>query len=227
MIDTTYICTVLGRFEGKGITRGYVPSRNGEPIGASGVTIATGLDLGQQTRASLEAMGIPSALINRFSPYLGAQKKEAQYILAKYPLTLTREEVETVDAAVHTKYIDETAELFGRDAFAAAPKEVQAVATSLHYQFGTPYRKASPALGNAWASMQRGDYARAAAQLRDPAGWSKPHQQYLKRRQAEAGLLAALTGGKDASGAKLPSPAGVAQSSHTLASADGHEDGAA
>lgn len=188
-IDTVFITRILGRLEGKGITKGYVPSRNGEPIGSSGVTIATGLDLGQQTRAGLEAMGIPAALVGRLSLCLGARKREAQYILAKYPLTLTREEVDVVDAAMHAKYINETSELFGRDAFSAAPKEVQAVAASLHCQFGTPFRRASPALGNAWASMQRGDYARAAAQLRDPVGWSKPHQLYLKRRSAEADLL--------------------------------------
>ena len=189
MIHIDYIRTVLERFEGKSITKGYVPSSNGEPIGVSGVTIATGLDLGQQTRTGLEAMGIPAALVDRFAPYLGVQKKEAQYILSKYPLTLTRDEVAAVDAAVHAKYIEATAALFGSDTFAVAPKEVQAVAVSLHYQFGTPFRKASPALGNAWAAMQRGDYARAAAQLRDPLGWSKPHQQYCKRRQSEAALL--------------------------------------
>ena len=193
-IDIAFITLILERFEGRGITRGYVPvDKSGEPLGASGVTIATGLDLGQQTRAGLKAMDIPETLINRFSPYLGAQKKEAQYILARQPLTLTREEVATVDAAVHAKYIDETAELFGRDAFAAAPKEVQAVAVSLHFQFGVPFRKTSTALGNAWEAMRRGEYAYAAAQLREPLGWSRSHQAYLKRRNAEADLLERAT----------------------------------
>ena len=188
-IDTAYIRSVLERFEGKGITRGYVPSRNGEPIGASGVTIATGLDLGQQTRAGLAAMGIPAALLNRFAPYLGAQKKEAQYLLAREPLRLTQEEVAIVDRAVHAKYIDETAELFGRALFDGAPREVQAVAVSLHYQFGTPARKASPALEKAWNAMRAGAYREAAEYLRAPSGWSAIHRQYLKRRQAEAALL--------------------------------------
>lgn len=111
-IDTPFITEVLGRFEGKGVTRGYVPCRNGEPIGASGVTIATGLDLGQQTRASLEAMGIPAELVNRFTQYLGARKKEALYILAHSPLVLTREEVETVDRCVHDYYIKNTEQRF-------------------------------------------------------------------------------------------------------------------
>lgn len=190
MIDTAYIRTVLERFEGKGIAKGYVPAdKSGKPFGASGVTVATGVDLGQQTREGLEGMGIPAAIINRLALYLGAKREEAQYILAREPLRLTPEEVETIDRAVHAKYIDQAAGLFGRAAFEAAPREVQAVAVSLHYQFGTPARKASPALENAWNAMRRGAYRDAAEYLRDPSGWSAPHQQYLKRRQAEAALL--------------------------------------
>lgn len=189
-INTAYIRTVLERFEGNGIAKGYVPAdRSGKPFGASGVTIATGLDLGQQTRASLEGMGIPAAIINRLAPYLGAKREEAQYILAREPLRLTQEEVEVIDRAVHAAYIDQTAAMFGRAAFEAAPKEAQSVAVSLHYQFGTPARKASPALENAWNALRRGEYRAAAEYLRDPSGWSIPHQQYLKRRQAEAVLL--------------------------------------
>ena len=189
-IDTAFITLTLERFEGKGICRGYVPvDKDGNPLGESGVTIATGLDLGQQTQKELAAMGLPATIINRFIPYLGARKKEALYILARSPLVLTREEVDLVDAAVHAKYTGETADMFGRAAFTAAPREVQAVAVSLHFQFGTPFRGSSPALGKAWESMRRGEYRHAAAQLREPLGWSASHQRYMKRRQAEAVLL--------------------------------------
>lgn len=189
-IDTAYIRSVLERFEGRGKAAGYVPcGASGAPLGVSGVTIATGLDLGQQSRSSLAAMGLPDRIVGRLAPYCGMKGAEAQYALAREPLCLTREEVEIIDAAVHAAYIDETAALFGRAAFAAAPKEAQAVAASLHFQFGTPARKASPALENAWNAMRRGDYAYAAAILREPLGWSPAHQQYLPRRNAEASLL--------------------------------------
>jgi hypothetical protein len=223
MIDVAYITAVLGRFEGKGVTKGYVPSRGGEPLGASGVTIATGLDLGQQSLETLRAMNMPGALISRFMPYLGLHGKAAQRALLNAPLILSAVEAEEVDRAVHAKYIAETSTLFGRPAFESAPKEVQAVAVSLHYQFGTPARAASPALENAWNAMRRGDYKAAGDLLRDPTGWSLSHRQYMQRRRAEAELLAAPAGGKYASEALLPKSAGVAQSSHTLASADGHK----
>lgn len=189
-IDIVYIRAVLERFEGKAIAAGYVPrGQDGKPLGASGVTVATGLDLGQQSRAGLEGMGLPVAVINRLAPYLGVKSLEAQYLLARAPLRLSPEEVEAVDRAVHAAYIDAAARLFGRAAFAAAPKEAQAVAVSLHYQFGAPFRKASPALEQAWQSLQQGAWRDAAETLRDPSGWSVPHRQYLKRRQAEADLL--------------------------------------
>ena len=45
-----YIRIALERFEGKGMAKGYVPCKNGVPPGVSGVTIGTGVNLGQQTR---------------------------------------------------------------------------------------------------------------------------------------------------------------------------------
>ncbi|MDR2051131.1 MAG: pesticin C-terminus-like muramidase [Deltaproteobacteria bacterium] len=189
-VRTDYIRSVLERFEGRRVSAGYVPAdASGKPLGSSGVTVATGLDLGQQTVASLEGMGLPAALIDRFRPYLGARQEEARNMLAQSPLTLTPEEVERTDAAVHAKYIDETAELFGRAGFETAPGDVQAVAVSLHYQFGSPWRRASPALGAAFEALRRGEYAAAADLLEDPSGWSPPHRQYLARRKAEAMLL--------------------------------------
>ena len=190
MIEIGYIRSILERFEGKGIAKGYVPcDKEGKPFGASGVTIATGLDLGQQTASSLRAMNLPEAIINRLGLYLGAKKEEALYILARDPLRLTADEVESIDQAVHAAYIASAARLFGEAAFAAAPREAQAVAVSLHYQFGSPVRVASPALQGAWRAMQRGAWRAAAEHLRDPLGWSTSHQQYMRRRAGEAELL--------------------------------------
>lgn len=189
-IDSDYIRSVLERFEGKGAAKGYVPAdAAGKPFGASGVTVATGLDLGQQTKAGLKTMGLAENLVGRLAPYLGLKGQAAQALLAKSPLRLEQEAVAAIDAAVHAAYINTAAGLFGRVSFAAAPKEAQAVAVSLHYQFGTPARDASPALAGAWSAMRLGEYAKAAKALRDPAGWSAGHQQYMKRRQAEAALL--------------------------------------
>ena len=73
-----YIREVLSRFEGAGRTRGYVPcDKTGRPLGASGVTIGTGVDLGQQTGAGLLDMGVPHAVVKKLLPYIGLKKEAA------------------------------------------------------------------------------------------------------------------------------------------------------
>ena len=188
MIATEYIIEILSQYEGKAIRKGYVPCKDGVPMGASGVTIGTGFDLGQQTEKSLWALGLPKALHEKLVPYLGKKKTAAVEFLKSNPLELTGEEVAAIDKAVHEIYIMETERLFG-DHLYRAPKQVQAVAVSLHYQFGTPRRIASPALEMAWEAMQSGKYAQAADYLTAAQGWSADHRQYMGRRKQEAALL--------------------------------------
>jgi GH24 family phage-related lysozyme (muramidase) len=200
MINYDFINSVLAKFEGKAFSRGYIPCKlgtyyggdgpeKGEPFGASGITIATGVDLGQQTFEKLSAAGICLNTLSLLEPYLGLKKQAAEKKNKKAPLTITAEQVVEIDIAVHARYINETADMFGKERFEAAPKEVQAVAVSLHYQFGTPAKEASPGLGLAWKSMRSGDYKQAATYLSTPQWWSKDHQQYLPRRRQEAALL--------------------------------------
>jgi hypothetical protein len=199
MIDYGYINSVLALFEGKAYERGYIPCKGGtyygggpekgEPLGASGVTIATGVDLGQQTRGGLASMGVSGETLLFLEPYIGLKKQAAVERLKAAPLTITPERVKEIDGAVHKHYIDGAAEMFGVGRFNDAPKQVQAVAASLHYQFGTPFRDASPGLGLAWSALRHGNYREAATYLTAPQGWSKDHQQYMARRKQEAALL--------------------------------------
>jgi hypothetical protein len=114
---------------------------------------------------------------------------DAVNYLKVHPLELSDTEVSAMDRAVHLKYIGETATMFGPERFDEAPRQAQAVAVSLHYQFGIPTRPASPALRLAWDAMREGKYRYAADYLTAPQGWSKDHQQYLPRRRQEAALL--------------------------------------
>lgn len=58
--------------------KGYIPSRNGIPIGKSGVTIGRGVDLGQHTAKELQAIGFTDEMIERFKPFIGKQGLEAK-----------------------------------------------------------------------------------------------------------------------------------------------------
>jgi len=203
MINYDFIYTILAQYEGKAYTRGYIPCDGGtwfggldpykgEPQGASGVTIATGVDLGQQTRVGLKSMGVSDETLAILDPYIGLQKKSAMQKLKEAPLAITPERVKEIDDAVHEHYIMGTALKFGRENFEAAPKEVQAVAVSLCYQFGTPFRAVSPGLGLAWEALRVDNYKEAALHLANPKGWSVDHQKYLSRRRQEAMLLNAI-----------------------------------
>ncbi|WP_051258216.1 pesticin C-terminus-like muramidase [Desulfovibrio cuneatus] len=181
MIDHDFIRKKLEAFEGKGIAKGYVPCRNGQVIGVSGVTIATGLDLGQQNATSLAAMGIPAPICTKFAPYLGLKKEAAVQTLAAAPLVLTPQEVAQVDGCVHAFYTANTAARFDKKVpmrrFAQQTPEVQAVVVSLEYHLGP---------GGAAKFVEKivvGNVGGAIAMLEAETGI------FANRRRAEAMLL--------------------------------------
>ena len=65
MIDWHFI----GELEGQSVLTGYVPDPE---ISASGVTIATGVDLGQLTPAELRNMALPLSLSTFCCPMSGS-----------------------------------------------------------------------------------------------------------------------------------------------------------
>ena len=181
-----YIRSVLERFEGKGLTKGYVPSKNGVPLGVSGVTIGTGVDLGQQTSTGLVMMGVPPEVIRKLTPYFGLKKQAAMDALKRQPLTLSPAEVYALDSAVIGRYVRNIGDRYNRDtpfrAFADIPPQAQAVVVSVLYQRGLGYSSKATAW---WHHMQSGDWVKAAAWLCDPANGGGYHS----RRKAEGEIL--------------------------------------
>lgn len=205
-IHTDFIRAWLARWEGTERV-GYIPCRRtnftgfssydanvyGEVLGASGVTIGSGLDLGQQTAADLRRMGVPAALVARLSPYLGKRKMDAVAALLAQPLTLTEAECKTLDEAVHSDYITRAAKLYDAEAdmpFAACPKEAQAVIVSLFYQLGVG--RVYPVT---WRALCAGDWPSASRELQ--TGFT----HYANRRADEGRLLAGLAAGAASEGA--------------------------
>ena len=185
-INHSYIRATLERFEGKGIAKGYVPSKNGIPLGVSGVTVGTGVDLGQQTSAGLVMMGVPPEVIRKLTPYLGLKKQAAQEALRKMPLILSAAEVEALDSAVIARYVRDIEACYNRDnpaqKFSYIPSEAQAVIVSILYQRGLNSPSKFP---NVWKALLRGDWKDAAARLCNPALWDG----YQARRKGEGEIL--------------------------------------
>ncbi|MCF6256631.1 MAG: pesticin C-terminus-like muramidase [Gammaproteobacteria bacterium] len=64
---------------------GYVPNEGGSK---SGVTIATGFDLGQRNETNLKKLKLSKTLIDKLKPYLGLTKKNAVDAIKKKPLMI-------------------------------------------------------------------------------------------------------------------------------------------
>lgn len=84
----------LAALEGGSRTTGYMPAGG---VSKSGVTIATGFDLGQRNESDLHALRLAPALIAKLRPYLGARGPQAQALLAKAPLLITSSEAQAID----------------------------------------------------------------------------------------------------------------------------------
>ena len=203
MADIEYISDFLNtpRVEGKRQTRGYIPARprnftgaSGQhpdaytAIGASGVTIATGCDLGQTDVATLCAYGLSHAIINSLIPYIGFKTFRAIAKLAQLPLCISPDAAAEIDYCVHRGYLDR----YVRPAFEKAagvifddlPKQAQAVIFSCCYQKGCGgVRRDWPKL---WGDLTRQDWSNATHELKYGC------TQYKTRRRLEGELLAEI-----------------------------------
>lgn len=186
-INFDFIRTTLARFEGAGIPRGYVPcNRDGVPLGASGITVGTGVDLGQQTGSGLLDMGVPEALVRKLIPYIGLKRGAAQDAIKRQPLILTSAEVDALDSAVIGRYVRDIAARYDKDnpsaTFAEIPYQAQAVIVSILYQRGLGSPSKFP---NTWKLLLNGDWPGAAAKFCNATLWDG----YQTRRAAEGKIL--------------------------------------
>lgn len=195
-IETEFIRAFLLKWETRKLD-GYVPcskrnfcggvytsKRYGDVVGASGVTIGTGVDLGQNSVSELRERHIPEPLITRFRPYLGKSKMAAIYALESAPLSLSDAECDILDEAIHRFFISYSESCFNKASelkFADIPKEAQAVVVSLRYQMGSPNRK----LGypHTWELLCAGNWKGAAFELKHN------FKRYSERRRDEGKLL--------------------------------------
>ena len=201
------ISEVLHRpgFEGPQQLRGYIPCNlvgggtanyyggpnpeRYEPMGISGVTVGTGVDLGQTDADTLRGMGIADGVIVRLRPYLGLRQEAAVLALHAAPLTLAAGDADGLDAAMLRHHVHKIAGRYDRDAgvgaFARLPWQAQAVIVSIQYQRGVNSPGRYP---NTWAALVRRDWADAARRLCTGHFWTG----YRQRRALEGELLREL-----------------------------------
>jgi hypothetical protein len=178
-----------GFIQGNEQTRndGYVPvDANGNPIGHSGVTVATGIDLGQMNQQDLNALGLPDDLNQTLSPYLGLTGNAALTYLQNNPLHLDGPSVATLDGSYQTHAFDTVEDLYDADRdpgitpFADLSGTAQTVIMDVAWQYGNDLAHATP---HFWGNVVRGEWADAVDELRNFGDAFGP------RRNAEADIM--------------------------------------
>lgn len=207
--------------EGALVTKGYVPKysrdikdkngkvihKKGDVIGASGVTISTGVDLGQQSKSGTQSIidnyikekgnadNIDvDALMKKLDPYFGKKKQAAVDELAKTPLTVTDEEAKLLAKAFEFDTQTRVAKQFDKNntedmVFKKLPEEAQTVIIDFAYQYG---------LGTTQGDVRKKFWEYVyAGNWKDLATWLKGNpDQYTGRRKREGDRLQAALDSK-------------------------------
>lgn len=158
---------------------GYVPNPD---TSQSGVTIASGFDIGQCSVDEIE-MSFPAALSQKLTPYAELKKQEAVAKLKSIPLKLSDHEVDCINQFSHgravDRIIDEWAKSEANKAFVELPQACQTVIASVAFQYGNLSRRTP----NFWRQVTHEKWEDAVANLRDFG------DLYSSRRNSEANLL--------------------------------------
>lgn len=169
----------IGELEGFEL-EGYVPDPKGSN---SGVTIASGFDLGQRSKHELLSM-LPIDLANKMIPYIGKTKFLAVSYLKSHPLKITKSEAATINQAAHKQSVDRLLSQWDESGaycdFAELSTEKATVISSVAFQYGDLSRRTP----NFWRQVTSGDWDAALKNLRHFG------DKYPTRRNKEADLLA-------------------------------------
>ena len=174
MIDFSFIA----KLEGNEL-HGYVPEPRNS---SSGVTIASGFDIGQHGAIEITAAFEPS-LANKLMPYTGKIKYDAQYYLQNHPLQITRADAivintyshKTAEQRLHRQWQKSTANCD----FEQLPSACQTVIASVAFQYGNLATRTP----NFWLQVTTGAWQAAIKNLRNFG------DNYPSRRHQEADLL--------------------------------------
>jgi len=171
-----------------------VPDASGSQ---SGVTIGTGIDLGQRAGSDIDALGISADLKAKLKPYCGKKAKDATDYLKKNPLAVTAADATSLDKAIKQPLLDKLIAAYddavdkanavdhcSRVHFNDLPQGAQTALASANFQYGS-LPGSTP---NYWKQVTEQRWKDASDNLK------KFGDAYPTRRKLEAGLIdAAIT----------------------------------
>ena len=182
--------SILKGFEATELT-GYIPE-----AGTSGVTIATGFDLGQHNAADIKKLNLPKTLEAKLLPYIGSKDKAK----AK-TLTITAEEAALIDNAVINSKIENFSKSY-KDTFGTEPEKTldentRLALASAFFNMGPKMfdKKANPSMFNA---LKSGDTKQIHTEIADFHRGNV--KQPISRRLAEAAIASGFIDASDSAG---------------------------
>lgn len=168
--------------EGDRLT-GYVPTKDDEPMGHSGVTVAEGIDLGQYRPEEIDAMALAPDLKAMLKPYCLLRGDDALAFLRDNPLILTQERADELDTAEQVRFTGELAaeyQKYSAVGFTGLSDAAQTCIASVAWQYGVNLAKETPKF---WGYVTKQRWADAVYELRHFG------DTYAPRRNLEADLL--------------------------------------
>lgn len=167
----------ISKLEGKSL-KGYVPDPDHSQ---SGVTIASGFDLGCRSIFGLEAT-FTKELSEKLVPYVGMTGNTAKRFLEQNPLLISEKECEQINGFAHLQASNNLEHAYksatGKE-FYDLSRECQTVVASVSFQYGSLSLKCP----NFWRQVTNGEWVAAWMNLLDFG------DRYQKRRSTEAYLL--------------------------------------
>jgi hypothetical protein len=158
---------------------GYVPDAEGSK---SGVTIASGFDLGARKLSDLN--GLPEEIINKLEPYLGLKGNEA--ISKAKQLKITREEGRIINKFAKKESLQKLEKKWNKDSkikFNELSIEQATVLASVAFQYGSSFKRKDGTQMNFYKLALDNDWQGVYDELVDFG------DRYPTRRKEEAKLL--------------------------------------
>lgn len=173
----------ISQLEGGRRLMGYVPYPED---GQRGVTVATGIDLGNYSPSTIDAMLIPDGLKTKLKPYAGLKGEAAAAALDTQPLGLTSGEAEALDEAVKKPVVQQVVASYnaavqdqeGLEPFNMLPEAAQTVIASVALKYGPDLPARVPRF---WQCVCAQDWPAAVAELEQ--GGAAHHARH--KREAE------------------------------------------
>lgn len=180
----------IGQMEegGQPKLNGYVPTSKGVVIDSSGVTIATGVDLGRSAQ-DIKNLGLSDTLTNKLLPYATLRGSKALTYLKAHPLQLTRDEVDQLNSAEQQSNVRRIRAYYDKNtgqqgSFDKLTTAQQTVLTSISYQWGVYLKNVkNQNIKNMYENMLNGKWDKVQEALLNDTS------KYQNRRREEGKVL--------------------------------------